>query len=105
MAYDWNWNTGFMSITYMYGTATVNTGKDQSFSVTPNTPVIVNVLNITNGVWVMSSNTTGQIATGTLTPGQLASAIAVFTGNQTTLRNFADQFLMGVLPGTQVDTW
>jgi len=81
MSYNFDWNSQPMSVTYRFGTPTVSNNKDTAFAVTPGTPVI------------------------TKTPTQIAGAISAFTGPQATLRNFADQFLMGVLPGTQVDTW
>ena len=100
-----NLNAGFISITYKYGTATVQNGKDQSFAVDPNAPVLTNTLNLSTGVWVLTSNISGQLATGQLLSAQLPYAIAAFNGAEPALRNFADQFLLGVIPGTQVDTW
>ena len=105
MGYGWVFgNPNTMYVTYNFGTVTKTGSQDNSFTVAPNFPVLVNTLNMSTGVWVLTSNG-AQIATGTLTAPQLTSALAAFTGAQTTLRNFADQFIMGVVGGTQPDMW
>ena len=105
MSYSFDWYSQSMSVTYRFGVPTVSNNKDTAFTVTPGTPVITNTLNLVSGVWNMTLDNGQVLASGTLTPTQIAGAISAFTGPQATLRNFADQFLMGVLPGTQVDTW
>jgi hypothetical protein len=104
MGYDWDWAANTMSVRYMFGTATVNAGKDTAFVVAPNFPVITLTVQLGMGAWTVT-NGSQKLGNGTLTPGQLTSAVNVFTGPQTALRNYADQFIMATIPGTQPDTW
>ena len=104
MGYDWDWAANTMSVRYMFGASTVSAGKDTGFTVAPNFPVITLTVQLGSGAWT-ATNGSQVLNSGTLTTGQLNSAVNVFTGPQTALRNYADQFILATIPGTQPDTW
>jgi hypothetical protein len=102
--YDWQANVA--CVTYSYGTVTVNGTQDTGFTVLPGAPTILSCLNLSTGV-IQVSLTNGPIFfTTTLTGAQLTSAINVYTGPLTALRDAADLYASkNFLPGTQPDTW
>jgi len=113
---DISGSAAVMSITYAYGTATFSGGIDSAFVIAGCAPTLTNSLNMTTGVWILTSTTSSggvsQIGTGTLSGANLTGALAAFTGGQTALYDFADYFLTlsggSFLPtalGTQPDVW
>lgn len=104
--FDWQANQA--CITYSFGTVTKTGSTDTSFAVLAGAPTITNCLNLTTGNWQATTSgfPGGVIMTGTLTGGQLSSAITVYSGPLTPLRDAADFFASTTfLPGTQSDTW
>ena len=103
-------STDIISIVFTVGTVTSSAGIDQSFawSTNPQAPSFTLALNESTGVWTFSSNTAGQMASGTLTGTQLTAAIAAFHGAITALRDFADYFVLTSIPEipcTQPTLW
>ena len=102
-------------ITYSFGTATYAGGIDTGFTVAAGAPQLVNVLNMSTGVWTLSLVTNGSgvvVATNTLSGAQLTGAASAYAGTWVSLHDFADYFLTlsgtGLLAtpmGTQPDLW
>ena len=107
----YNWASNTACLTYAFGTVTVAGGIDQSFTVLAGSPTVTLCLNLNSGNWFATLTSSagqvqGTIASGTLQSTQLPSAVTVYTGPSTPLRDAADYFAMSTfLPGTQPDLW
>lgn len=103
-SFDWLMNTA--CVVYEYGTVTVSGQVDQTFTPLSGAPLVTNCLNLTTGAWNAYTSQGTNLASGTLTGAQLASAISTYTGPLTALRDAADYFASTTfLPGSQPDKW
>jgi hypothetical protein len=106
MSSTYTWANNTAAITFAFGTATVSGSLNTGFTISSSAPMVTLTLNLTTGVWQAGITNGPFLSNGTLTGSQLTSAISVYTGPATALRDAADYFASTTfLPGTQPALW